>query len=57
MQGGCVCSPIQRVVYVVHFLSLCLQVATLWGSFEIKNVRLAKTLLKQYSGYVVFVAT
>lgn len=30
-----------------------LQVATLWGSFEIKNVRLAKTLIKQYSGYIL----
>ena len=28
-----------------------MQVRTLWGSFEIKNVRLAKTMLKQFSGW------
>ncbi len=32
-------------------LDLCQQgVTTLWGSFEIRNVRLAKTMLKQFSG-------
>ncbi|CAI8047719.1 Twinkle protein, mitochondrial [Geodia barretti] len=32
-------------------LDLCQQgVATLWGSFEIRNVRLAKMMLKQFSG-------
>ena len=32
-------------------LDLCQQgVTTLWGSFEIRNVRLAKMMLKQYSG-------
>ena len=27
-----------------------IQVTTLWGSFEIKNVRLIKNMLKQFSG-------
>ncbi|UKK00271.1 DNA polymerase I [Theileria orientalis] len=32
-------------------LDYCLQgVSTLWGSFEINNVRLAKTMLRQFSG-------
>ena len=30
--------------------SVMAQVSTLWGSFEIRNVRLAKTMLKQFSG-------
>ncbi|XP_055385981.1 mitochondrial DNA helicase [Condylostylus longicornis] len=35
-----------------YSLDLALQgVSTLWGSFEIRNVRLATTLLRQYVGY------
>ena len=35
-------------------LDLCLQgVKTLWGSFEIKNVRLLNTLMHQYAGFAV----
>ena len=33
------------VVYVTN-----LQVNTLWGSFEISNVRLAKVMLQQFAG-------
>ena len=35
-------------------LDLCLQgVKTLWGSFEIKNVRLLNTLIHQFAGFAV----
>ena len=34
----------------LHVSCLLLQIRTLWGSFDIKNVRLAKTMLKQFSG-------
>jgi twinkle protein len=34
-----------------YSLDLCMQnVTTLWGSFEVKNSRLAKMQLKQFSG-------
>ena len=35
-------------------LDLCLQgVKTLWGSFEIKNLRLLNTLMHQYAGFAI----
>ena len=35
-------------------LDLCLQgVKTLWGSFEIKNIRLLNTLMHQYAGFAI----
>lgn len=37
-----------------YSLDLCQQnVRTLWGSFEIRNVRLAKMMLQQFSGLVL----
>ena len=33
-------------------LSFFLQVNTLWGSFEISNVRLAKVMMSQFAGYI-----
>lgn len=35
--------------YTVNNVSLIMQVSTLWGSFEIRNQRLASTMLQQFS--------
>ena len=40
------------IVYNIHVFPVPLKVPTLWGSFEIKNVRLAKIMLRQLSGWV-----
>ena len=49
---GCI-KPSRMCTCVLYNDSCCpilLKVPTLWGSFEIKNVRLAKIMLRQLSG-------
>lgn len=37
------------LIYSITFAYCMLQVNTLWGSFEINNVKLLKTMIRQYS--------
>lgn len=43
----------QEVSYNNLTVNYVLKVPTLWGSFEISNVRLGKMLFRQFSGYVI----
>ena len=51
----CMLRPCIQILelHSINFLISDLQVNTLWGSFEISNVRLAKVMLTQFAGYVL----